>query len=302
MELRHIRYFLAVAEEHNFTRAAAKIGIGQPPLSQQIKDLEYEIGTQLFRRVSHGAELTLAGHAFQQAVQGVPDLVVKAKQSALRAARGETGALRIGFTGSTSFHPAVAATIRTFRRNYPDVDLTLEESDTAGLSKQLKNGDIQAAFLRPGLTGFEDFQLRAYPDEPMVVVLPVTHSAACKPSVKLTDLAEEQFLFTPRESGQNIFEMTLAACRACGFEPLLGQPSPQIGSVVNLVATELGVALVPASMQSVQVTGTVYRPIDGEAPTMRMSLAMRRGDTAQIVRNFLTCATQTANQLDIPFD
>jgi len=297
MDLRHIRYFLAVAEEGNFTRAAAKIGIGQPPLSQQIKDLEYEIGAQLFHRVPHGAELTEAGLAFRQEVQDLPNRVAKAKDIATRAARGETGILRVGFTGSTTFHPAVAVTIRAFRRNYPDVDLSLVETNTAGLSKQLKNGDIQAAFLRPAPTGFENFQLRPYPDEDMLAVLPANHPAAKSKAIKLTQLSGDQFLFTPREAGQNIVENTIHACRACGFEPILGQSAPQIGSLVNLVAAELGVALVPASMNEVQVPGVVYRPIAGVMPTINMALATRRGDTTQTLRNFLSCATEAATQI-----
>src|ERR1700744_2377161 len=108
MELRHIRYFLAVAEEQNFTRAAARVGIGQPPLSQQIKDLEAEIGAPLFHRIPQGAELTGAGEAFHAAVSGLPLLAERAVLAARRAARGETGALRVGYTGTSAFHPNVA--------------------------------------------------------------------------------------------------------------------------------------------------------------------------------------------------
>jgi DNA-binding transcriptional LysR family regulator len=130
MELRHIRYFLAVAEEQHFTRAAAKVGISQPPLSQQIKDLEAEIGTALFRRVAHGAELTPAGEAFLEMVQGMPALAERGKHAARRASRGEIGSLRVGFTASSAFNAVVPAAIRAFRRAYGDVELTLEESNT----------------------------------------------------------------------------------------------------------------------------------------------------------------------------
>ena len=119
MELRHIRYFLAVAEERHFTRAAAKVGIGQPPLSQQIKDLEGEVGTALFHRVAHGAELTEAGKAFLARVKEMPLIAEKATMAARRAARGETGSLRVGFTASATFNVVVPSTIRAFRRAYP---------------------------------------------------------------------------------------------------------------------------------------------------------------------------------------
>ena len=116
MELRHIRYFLAVAEERNFTRAAARVGIGQPPLSQQIKDLESEVGTNLFQRLPQGAELTEAGRAFLEIVKGFPAQAERAVRAAQRAARGESGTLRVGFTGSAVFNPVVAGAVRKFRR------------------------------------------------------------------------------------------------------------------------------------------------------------------------------------------
>src|SRR6202020_1307660 len=131
MELRHIRYFLAVAEERNFTRAAARVGIGQPPLSQQIKDLESEVGAALFHRIPRGAELTDAGRAFLAHVRAVPSQVERAVRLAQRAARGEIGSLRVGYTGSAPFNPIVTGAIRSFRRASPDVDLTLAESNTA---------------------------------------------------------------------------------------------------------------------------------------------------------------------------
>src|ERR1700739_3231297 len=130
MELRHIRYFLAVAEERHFTRAAAKVGIGQPPLSQQIKDLEAEIGTPLFHRVPHGAELTAAGEAFLESAMEMPALAERATKATQRAARGETGSLRVGYTASSAFNVVVPTAIRAFRRAYADVELLLEEANT----------------------------------------------------------------------------------------------------------------------------------------------------------------------------
>lgn len=126
MELRHIRYFLAIAEERNFTRAAARVGIGQPPLSQQIKDLENEIGTQLFRRLTQGVELTEAGRAFLDVVSDIPTLAQKGKVAAQRAARGEVGSLRVGFTDSAAYDSLVPRTIRAYKLAYPDVDLAME--------------------------------------------------------------------------------------------------------------------------------------------------------------------------------
>lgn len=290
MELRHIRYFLAVAEERHFTRAAAKVGIGQPPLSQQIKDLEAEIGAPLFHRLAHGAELTPAGEAFLEGVKEMPALAERATKAALRASRGETGSLRVGFTASSAFNTVVPSAIRAFRRAYADVDLTLEEANTTRLVAGLQDGSFDAAFLRPGVVGSEAFQLRLLSEEPMVVALPAAHPLAAQQQVDLTALKEDPFLLFPRPIGPTLYDTIIGACRKAGFEPIIGQSAPQIASVLNLVAAELGVSIVPASMSQLRVTGVAYRPIAGQAPTARLALAHRRGETSAVVRNFVARA------------
>jgi DNA-binding transcriptional LysR family regulator len=289
MELRHIRYFLAVAEERHFTRAAAKIGIGQPPLSQQIKDLEAEIGASLFRRVAHGAELTTAGEAFLHAVKEMPTLAERATKAARRAARGETGSLRVGFTASAAFNAAVPSAIRAFRRAYADVELMLEEANTTRLVAGLQEGSLDAVFLRPGAAGSEMLQLRLLSEEPMMVVLPTGHPAAKRKEVDLMILKDDSFLLVPRPLGPTTYDAIVSACRRAGFEPVIGL-APQIASVVNLVAAELGVSIVPASMSQLRVRGVAYREIAGQAPTLRLALAHRRGETSPIVRNFVARA------------
>ena len=159
MELRHIRYFLAVAEEQNFTRAAARVGIGQPPLSQQIKDLEGEVGAALFHRIPRGAELTDAGRAFLDHVRAIPSQAERAVRAAQRAARGEMGSLRVGYTGSASFNPIVTGAIRSFKCASPDVDLSLEEDNTTRLIAGLREHLLDVVFLRSGNLGCEDLQL-----------------------------------------------------------------------------------------------------------------------------------------------
>lgn len=290
MELRHIRYFLAVAEERHFTRAAAKLGIGQPPLSQQIKDLEAEVGAALFHRVAHGAELTDAGEAFLSSVQEMPSIAEKAALAARRAARGKTGALRIGFTASSAFNAVVPSAIRAFRRAYADVHLTLEEANTTRLAAGLLEGSLDVAFLRPGAVGAERLQLRPYSEEPMVVALPESHPIANQPEVALATLKEDPFLLFPRSVGPTLYDTVVEACRQAGFEPAVGQLAPQIASVVNLVAAELAVSIVPSSMAQVQVRGVVYRPIAGQSPMARLALAYRRGETSPVVRNFIARA------------
>jgi DNA-binding transcriptional LysR family regulator len=290
MELRHIRYFLAVAEERHFTRGAAKVGIGQPPLSQQIKDLEVEIGAPLFRRLAHGAELTPAGEAFLDVVKEMPVLAERATKAARRASRGETGSLRVGFTASSAFNAVVPGAIRAFRRAYPGVDLSLEEANTTRLVAGLQDGSLDAAFLRPGTVGSEAFQLRLLSEEPMVVALPANHPCAAGQDVDLAELRMDSFLLFPRQVSPTLHDSVVDACRKAGFDPVIGQVAPHMSSIITLVAAELGVSIVPASMSQLQVTGVAYRAIAGEAPITRLALAYRRGETSPIVRNFATQA------------
>ncbi|AUG52667.1 LysR family transcriptional regulator [Thalassospira marina] len=288
MELRHIRYFLAVAEEGNFTRAAAQIGIGQPPLSQQIKDLETEIGAKLFHRLPHGAELTDAGHAFRDIVGQFPGLALQAVHAAQRAARGEVGNIHVGFTGSAAFNPVVPAAIRAFRRAWPKVRLTLTETNSTRLLASLIDGHLDAAFLRQNIVDHPDIDLHDLGREPMVAVLPSSHPAASRETVPLSMLADDPFILTPREVGPTHFDTVINACHMAGFEAQLGQSAPQFGSMINLVAAELGVSLVPTSMQQLQVRGVVYRPVAGDVPVAYLALAYRRDGRSAVTNNFIT--------------
>jgi DNA-binding transcriptional LysR family regulator len=290
VELRHIRYFLAVAEERHFTRAAAKVGIGQPPLSQQIKDLEREVGAALFHRLAHGAELTEAGKAFLAGVKEMPMIAERATMAARRASRGETGSLRIGFTPSTTFNGVAPSAIRTFRRAYPEIHLTLEEANTARLVVGLQEGAFDAAFLRPGASAAEGLQLKQLAEEPMVVALPKAHRVAALKRVDLALLEHDPFLLFPREVAPTIYDTIVDACRKAGFEPDISQLAPHFSTIVNLVAAELGVSIVPASMMQMRVAGIAYRPIAGQSPTTQLALAYRRGETSPVVRNFIARA------------
>lgn len=295
MELRHIRYFLAVAEERNFTRAAARVGIGQPPLSQQIKDLEGEVGAALFRRIPQGAELTDAGRAFLDHVRAIPPQAERAVRAARRAASGEIGSLRVGYTSSAPFNPIVTAAIRSFKHAYPDVDLSLEESSTARLLTGLRESLLDVVFLRSeDLGGGDDLQLHPLSEEPVVVALPAGHPLTKLSHVDLCQLRDEPLILTPRGVGQTFFDTVIATCREVGFEPLLGQPAPQMVSVVNLVAAGLGYSLVPASLRQIRATGVAYRQIAEVNPVATLAVAFRRGETSGIVRNFLVRARQSA--------
>jgi DNA-binding transcriptional LysR family regulator len=288
MELRHLRYFLTLAEEGNFTRAAAKIGIGQPPLSQQIRDLEDEVGAKLFHRVPHGAELTAAGAAFLAEAKASVASAERAKIAAQRANRGETGRLSLGFTASAAFNTVVSATIRQYRSRWPEVRLSLTEMNSKGLMERLMRGEIDAAFIRPGLEDPRDVRLKRLADEPMLVALPAGHVLAKLPRVPLSALAAEQFILFPRVVGLSLHDDIAAACRNAGFELVVAQEAPQIPSVVNLVAASLGVSIVPASIAQIKLDGVAYRPIEGPPVVARLALASLKAQRAPVTDNLVS--------------
>ncbi len=288
MELRHLRYFLAVAEEGNFTRAAARLGIGQPPLSQQIRDLETEIGAMLFHRVPHGAELTAAGAAFLPEAKASLAAAEKARLAAQSANRGETGRLSLGFTASSAFNPVVSTTIRRFQARWPDVQLSLTEMNTLGLMQKLEHGELDATFFRPGLDDPDGVRLKRLPDEPMVVALPASHALAKRKTLPLALLAKEPFILFPRLVGLSLYDDVVRACREAGFELKVAQEAPQISSVVNLVAADLGVSIVPASISQIKLAGVAYRPIEGPPAVARLALAVLRSQRSPVTENLMS--------------
>lgn len=293
MELRHIRYFLAVVEELNFTRAAEKLGISQPPLSQQIHGLEAEIGVPLFHRGRQGVELTEAGEAFLEKVWTFPSQTESAKRAARRAARGETGSLRVSFTGSTTFNSDVPRLIRTFRHHYPEIELFLRESNTMQQLEMLEKNDVDLAFIRPGLRDPDGLKLVRFEDEPMLMVVPSVHPLAGRISAPLSDMQDEPFVLFPRSAECCLYEEVVRCCVQSGFEPHLTQEAPHMVSVINLVAAEIGVSIVPWSMtQVMKVLGVAYVPISGLAPQARMALASRRGRISIAARNFISLAIE----------
>jgi DNA-binding transcriptional LysR family regulator len=286
MELRHLRYFVAVAEELNFTRAAARLGIGQPPLSQQIKDLEREVGANLFRRIPSGAELTEAGRALLDEARNILRLSETAKAVARRAAEGEVGTLHVGFIASAVFNPVVPSSIRSFRRAFPNVSVRLEEGTLTRLLERLERRDADVVFIRPPPGDMPGLRLHRFADEPMLIVVPSSHPLASRRRAPVSALQGDPVILFPRASAVTVYDEIIAACKKAGFEPLLGQEAPQLTSVVSLVAAEFGVAFVPRSLAQVKIAGVEYLPIDGEAPIARLAAATRVDDHSPIVKNF----------------
>lgn len=303
MELRHLRYFVAVAEEGHITRAAERLGMQQPPLSQQIKAIERELDVQLFRRKPRGVELTDAGSAFLKDARAMLVQLDRAFETTRRTARGEQGRLCVGVTSTAPFHPLVPRAIRAFREACPMVSLTVEECLSNESVDRLRNERMDAAFIRTSLSDREGLVVTSLLDEPMVVALPSSHILAQSKhdtAVSVQRLASETFiLYGP--PGTGMYDATIAACHAAGFNPCVGnlgastQQAPRITSTLSLVGAGLGISFVPSSLQRMNMDGVVYRSLKGTAkPRAVLNLASRRGDSSEVVRKFLHLVRRAA--------
>jgi DNA-binding transcriptional LysR family regulator len=296
VELRHLRYFVAVAEEGHVTRAAARLGIQQPPLSQQIHALEAELEVQLFRRKPRGVELTQAGEALLAEARIILDRVQHAIVAARRTARGEAGHIGLGFTSSASFHPFVPRLIREFREASPLVALTLEEAGTGELVDGLRAERIDAAFVRSPIGAVAELAIHSVLEEEMVAALPAGHRLAGRTTrLPLAALGQETFILYRRPLGPGLYDAIIAACQRAGYSPHIGQEAPRMLATLSLVAAGLGVTLIPASMRRIGIEGVAYRPLDRKAGLIApLNLACRRGESAPAVRRFIALVRQTA--------
>jgi DNA-binding transcriptional LysR family regulator len=300
MELRHLRYFIAVAEEGHITRAAERLGMQQPPLSQQIKAMEQELDVQLFLRKPRGVELTEAGRALLEDARAMLAHLDRALETTRRTARGEQGRISVGMTPTAPFHPLVPRAVRAFRQAFPLVSLTLEESLSHGLVDRLRNEQMDVAFIRNAVPDPAGLIITPLLDEIMVVALPSGHALAQGKGDKalpLGSLASETFiLYGPPGSG--IYDRTIAACQAAGFSPRVGQLAPRITSTLGLIAAGLGISFVPISMRRMSMDGVTYRRLAGPVqPRVLLSLASRRNDPSAVVRQFVTVVRRTAKGL-----
>lgn len=290
MEFRHFRYFLAAAEELHFTRASRRLSVAQPALSQQIRQLEDEIGAPLFYRLTRGVELTEAGRAFLPFAKAALAASEQAAGAARRAAKGELGQLRIGFTSSASFNPIVTRTIGRFRDAYPGVELELQEQVTTKLLQFLREGRLQLAFVRAAIDETEGLRRTSLPDEELWVAMPARHRLAEKARIDLAAMSADLFILYPRANGRLLYDAIVAACGQAGFSPHIVQEAPQMASTVNLVAAGVGVALVPASMRQIRAPGVAYVQLAAAVPVA--SLALAQGPDLLMttaVRNFIRC-------------
>lgn len=287
MELRHLRYFIVTAEELHFTRAARRIGIAQPPLTQQIRALEAELGVQLFERKPGQVRLTEAGAVFLEEARLVMDQVAKATLRCRSANAGMVGRIGVGFTESASFCGEVTWMLRRYQELYDKVEVGLIEQRSVQLVEMLVQGRLDVAFVRLPIGASSDVRFDLISSEPLVVALPQGHRLASRKLLRLKDLAEERFVLYPRPTGVGLSDKILLACEMAGFEPKIAQRAPQLSSTINLVASSLGIAVVPACMKTSRADNVSYVPLRSPGLTASLGIAYRSRSITPAVRNML---------------
>jgi DNA-binding transcriptional LysR family regulator len=285
MELRHLRYFVAVAEELHFRRAAERLHMSQPPLSQQIRQLEEEVGAQLLLRNQHRVELTASGAAFLERAREILDAVEAAALEARRVQRGEVGRLAVGFVGS-SMYSIVPELLNAFRERHGDVALRLGELGTTEQLRQLETGRLDVGFLRPrqprpGLT------IEPVYSEPVMLALPDRHPLAAATRIHVADLAGEQLVLLTRAGSPGLRKTLEPVTDQLGGEDAIVQEVAEMQTVIGLVAAGVGVSLVPESVRALQRRGVTYRALADADATVELAVAWRTGDDSPVLAAFL---------------
>lgn len=285
MELRHLRYFVTVAEELHFGRAAARLFIAQPPLSQQIQQLERELGVTLFARTSRRVQLTPAGTAFLAEARQILAGVERAAEAAKRAARGETGWLGIGFAASATYD-LLPAVLHDFRAAFPEVALSLQELNAAEQASALREKGIHVGFARP-YAPEPNAVIHAVQREPFLAALPDSHPLTHFAALRLAELADEPFISFPASPRPSYADVVRLACKGAGFTPRVVQEVREMQTALSLVAAGFGIALLPSSVQHLHRDGVAYRSLLEPAPRTELAVVSRRDDPSPVLQNFL---------------
>jgi len=282
MELRRIQYFVAVAEESHFGRAAERLRMAQPPLSQQIKALEAEMGVALFRRTTRKVELTPAGERFLVRARNILAAVDDAVTEAGQVADGMLGRIAIGFTGSATYD-LLPSLVRVLRADLPGIELDIHgEMLTPDQVTALADGSLDLGLLRPPVRS-SAIDVHVLRREPLIAVLPAHHALARRPRVQLSELRDDPFITYPSHHRSVVYEAVIDACQRAGFVPASVHEVAETSTLVSFVAAGLGVALVPASVQHLRITGATYLPLAGTTQEVGLALATRAGETSPLV-------------------
>ncbi len=292
MELRQLRHFVALAETRNFTRAAERLHIAQPALSISIRKLEDEVGARLFERGARQATLTEAGREVLSSARNALAHIDDIGRIASAVSSGEAGVLRIAFVGSASFR-ILPAQLPEFRSRYPGVRLELLESTTLEIIEGIRNGSADVGIVRHPLLDTKGLSTTVLDREPLIAVLPKGHHLAAKPRLRLRDLSGEPFVQFSRERAPSLHAIIAFACQRAGFEPIVSQEALQIQTIVSLVESGLGVALVPESSTNGSGQSVAFRPISDmkELLSVGLALVFNEAHRSPLIRNFVRVLT-----------
>ena len=303
MELRHLRYFVTVAEELHFGRAAERLHIVQPALSKQIISLESELGVKLLHRTKRQTRLTEAGEAFYKEARWIVERTERAAEAARRAANGMTGRLGVGFVGPASYSILPRA-LRVFRERLPNVELGLHEWTSVRQIERLTTGtvqecEIQVGFVRlPVSVAGDSLVLEPVLKEGVIAAIPEEHPLAVGSDLPVSALAQEPFIMIARHREPGLYDHYISLCHQAGFGPRVVQEANRIHTIIGLVASGMGVAFAPASIEQLQRPGVVYRKLTGKVPELEMAAVWRQeNDDLPVLRNFLDVVRETSGSL-----
>ncbi|WP_326686599.1 LysR family transcriptional regulator [Streptomyces sp. NBC_01795] len=291
MELRYLASFVAVAEELHFGRAAKRLHMAQPPLSQQIRQLEKELGVQLFERSTRSVRLTSAGESFLQPVRKVLEDIGIATRVAKAAGRGEFGRVSVGFAGASS-HATLPLLTRAVRAAHPGIELAMQGQNYANRAlARVADGSLDLGFVRlpvdrPGVA------TRVIAEEELVCALASDHPLARQERIDVADLAGEPFVGFPAGTGSSVRDVMLQTCEKAGHNPRIVQEAPDSYTILALVAMGVGVTLTLTSCTHIQQTGLVYRPLTGPPVVLRAALAWRTDNPSAALRSVLEVARE----------
>jgi DNA-binding transcriptional LysR family regulator len=288
MELRHLRYFVAVAEELNFSRAAERLHMAQPPLSHQIHSLEAELKVQLFDRTKRPLQITSAGKAFLEEARSTLAQVEQAVRMTRRIHQGELGYLTISFTSSMA-NSILPDILRAFRERYPSVELILREENSASLIQGLRDRytDITFIYKYRALPEVDNWGIITLDEQPLVVVLPENHPLATHSKILFSDLADEFFVIPLQQVVYGLSAQIYHLCSQAGFVPKIAQEAIFMVTILGLVAGGIGISILPSSVQSLQRKGVVYRPIQEQVSTLQLAAVWQQDNSSATLHNFL---------------
>ncbi|MGL5804694.1 MAG: LysR family transcriptional regulator [Xenococcaceae cyanobacterium] len=287
MEFRQLKYFKAVAEELNFSRAARRLNIAQPPLTRQIRSLERELGVELFYRTNRRVELTEAGNIFLVEAQRILEQIEQSALIAQRASRGEIGKLVVAFEGSSAYD-IVPTSLKTYRERFPNVELVVLGMTTGEQVQALHERQIGVGFVVPPLRGKEkEIAIESVMQEPLVLALPEHHPLAKQERVKVRSLANEPFIMALHDSGCGLYDRVIAVCRRAGFSPRVRQEVNEMQVMLGFVAADLGIAILSASVRQFQRPGVVYRQLQPASPEVALAIIWRKDERSLALQSFL---------------